>query len=162
MPRTHDGISCPLRPTPIGLVLGVIGTGVGVWLLAAGSLTAGALTPGRIALGAGLVFVGLLMLLNQKGTRRIRVIHSKLLVEDEHWIMALLIGPNRRRVGWEEVRSVAIDGGRLRCETAGAPFVTAEGATPEDLKILLELAQAALDKARAEAGAAARESAEPR
>jgi hypothetical protein len=100
-----------------------------------------------------LLLLGLLVLVNQKGTRRIRVIATKLVVEDERLIRALLIGPARSRVEWTKVKAVKIDGASLRLDTDGAPFVTAQGAAPADLAFLLAKVNFAMAKDRAEAGA---------
>ncbi len=140
MPTTHDGISCALAPNPAWI-------GIGVALLAAG---AGLGYAGSYVVAVALVVVGLLVLVNQKGQRRVRVLATKLLVEDERLLRALLIGPKRSRVEWSEVRGVRIDGGSLRLDTAGAPFVTAQGASREDLETLAARADAAWVKARAE------------
>lgn len=142
MPVTHDGISCPLPLRPVALVVGLVLVGAGAWLINAVSVVA----------GVAMVVAGLLALLNQKGTRRVRVIHNKLLVEDERLLTALLIGPTRNRIPWEEVREVRIEGRSLRLETAGAPFITAEGATVADLAALKASVEATRAKARAAAG----------
>ncbi|MFZ5476806.1 MAG: hypothetical protein ACOZNI_08535 [Myxococcota bacterium] len=144
MPRTHDGISCRLPPRPLSVVVGVAMLGAGGWL---GS-------QGRWGFAAGLLVVGTLVLLNQIGSRRVRVIHSKLLVEDEHLLTALLIGPTRDRVEWPHVKGFRIEKNALVLDTDGKPFVTAQGASPEDLEALKAAAETAWKKARAETGGA--------
>jgi hypothetical protein len=141
MPTTHDGISCPLpvNPTSVGVGLAFLGAAA-----ALAYFRIGAYVP-----SVGLALVGLLVLINQKGTRRIRVISSKLVVEDERLLRNLLIGPARSRVEWKQVRAVRIDGGRLKLETDAAPFVTGQGATPEDLEALKVRVEAAIAKERA-------------
>lgn len=140
MPSTHDGISCALAPSPVWIGVGLALLGAGAWLGFAGTYV----------VAVALVVVGLLVLVNQKGQRRVRVLATKLLVEDERLLRALLIGPARSRVEWKDVRSVRIDGGALRLDTDGAPFVTAQGASREDLETLAARADAALAKDRAE------------
>ncbi|MDP2314179.1 MAG: hypothetical protein Q8P41_14850 [Pseudomonadota bacterium] len=141
MPTTHDGISCTLRPDPLWI-------GIGLALLA-GAAWFG--YTGVYAAAAGLGVVGLLVLVNQKGSRRIRVIASKLVVEDERLLRNLLIGPKRSRIEWAKVRAVRIERGSLKLETDGAPFVTGQGASDEDLVGLKARVEAAIAKERAEA-----------
>jgi len=138
MPTTHDGIACRLPPNPARL-------GVGVALLAAGAWAAfsGAVHP---VLGGAVALVGLFTSLNQLGSRRVRVIESKLLVEDMHLITGLLIGPTRSRIEWDRVQAVKVEGGALRLDTDGAPFVTAQGAAAADLAFLLQKADFAFQK----------------
>ena len=143
MPPTHDGITCPLAPNAVSILVGLALLGGGAWLGYSGTWLA----------AVPLALLGLLVLINQKGARRIRVIATKLVVEDERLIRALLIGPARSRVEWTKVRAVRIDGSSLRLETDGAPFVTAQGASKEDLEGLLARVNAAIAKERAEAGA---------
>lgn len=134
----HDGISAPLPKNPLSIVIGLALCGVGGWLLSQASYT----------LGAAALFFGVLGLVNLFGQRRIKVIHSKLLVEDEHLLRMILIGPARRRIDWTEVSAVEIDGRSLRLKTkGGADFVTAQGADPAELKLLVER----IERARREA-----------
>jgi hypothetical protein len=140
---THDGIICPLAPNAVSVVVGLAMLGGGAWLGVGGTWLA----------AVPLLLLGLLVLVNQKGTRRIRVIATKLVVEDERLIRALLIGPARSRVEWTKVKAVKIDGASLRLDTDGAPFVTAQGAAPADLAFLLAKVNFAMAKDRAEAGA---------
>jgi hypothetical protein len=146
MPITHDGIEYPLPLSPVGLGVRVAILIGGVWLA----------THGQLAVGLPLALVGLVAAINQTGWRRIRVIHSKLLVEDEKLISTLLIGPSRRRVGWEEVTAVHADGGVLKLDTKAGPFVTGDRAPAEDLKALASLVQSTWTRARAEAAAGER------
>lgn len=122
----HDGIACRLPPRPLRVVIGLAAIGGGAWSLAAYSIT----------IGVFAILFGALVLLNEWGVRKVKVIYSKLLVEDEHLLRMLLIGPARRRIAWSEVRGVHIDGGCLRLDTDGAPFITAQGASQEDLAAL--------------------------
>jgi hypothetical protein len=126
MAITHDGITCRLPPSLPRVAVGFAALGCAGWLV----------STGQYLPGGGLGFFALLYLLNQIGSRRIRVIDSKLLVEDEHLLLNLLIGPSRRRINWTEVKSVHVDSGRLRLETSGSPFITAQGASAEDLESL--------------------------
>lgn len=138
MPIEHDGISCPLPLQPVSWVLGLAFLGLGGWQIAIGGY----------APGAGALVVGLLVVANQFGSRRVRVIESKLVVEDSRAVVALLIGPRRSRIHWEEVRAVQIAGRSLRLETTkGPPFVTAQGATPSDLDALKALVDKVMAKA---------------
>lgn len=145
MPPTHDGITCPLAPNPLWVGIGLAFLAGAAWLLRAGSWPA----------AVGLGIVGLIVLVNQKGGRRVRVIASKLVVEDERLLRNLLIGPARSRVEWKEVRSVTIEKGALHLATAGAPFVTAQGASKDDLELLKTRVEAAIAKERAESATGA-------
>ncbi|MDP2308054.1 MAG: hypothetical protein Q8P18_18660 [Pseudomonadota bacterium] len=139
MPITHDGISCPLPMNPVSVGVGIaLGCGAAALAYLAYYVPA-----------VGLAVVGLIVLVNQYGTRRIRVISSKLVVEDERLLRNLLIGPARSRVEWKQVRAVRIDGSRLVLETSGAPFVTGQGAAREDLEALKLRVDAAIAKERA-------------
>lgn len=133
MPRTRDGITCRLPLRPLAILLAIV-----LMLAAAGLVAAG-----YTCVGLSVLALAAAASLNEMGSRRIRVIFSKLLVEDDRWLTAWLIGPRRSRVGWDEVRSLKIENGALVAETAGAPFVTAQGASPDDLQALLEMAEAA-------------------
>ena len=139
MPITRDGITCGLPPNPVSLVIGALIVGGGAWLTYTG-LPYG---------GIPAILLGLLVLVNQRGARRVRVIANKLVVEDERLIVALLIGPIRSRVTWDQVKDVRIEGNKLRLETSGAPFDTAHGAAREDLEALKARVDAAIAKERA-------------
>lgn len=139
MPIEHDGISCRVPPSPVGLLLAVAILAGGGWFVYAGPAI----------VGAGLLFVGLLVLLEQFGSRRVRVISSKLLVEDTRWVTGLLIGPRRRRVGWEDVKGIDAKGGRFAVLTSGAPFVATTNAAPADVAALEERVRQAMAKAAA-------------
>lgn len=138
MPTTHDGISCrlPLRIPRFA---------VGIVLVAAGGYAAVAAVVHPVA-GGAVALVGLLLALNQLGSRRIRVIESKLLVEDMHLLTGLLIGPTRTRIEWDKVKAIRVDGGALRLDTDGAPFVTAQGASATDLAFLKDKAEFAFSR----------------
>jgi hypothetical protein len=138
MPRTHDGITCPLPLNPISVIVALGALAAGAWLLRGGS----------IAPGVGLLVVGALVGINQYGGRRVRVLQPKLLVEDERLLVALLIGPRRSRVEWDKVKAVRVDKGALVLDTDGAPFVTAQGASRDDLELLRGMAEEAWKKAR--------------
>lgn len=140
MPTTHDGITCPLPLNPVS-----VGVGLALLLAAAALAYLGAYYVSAV----GLAVAGLIVLVNQYGTRRIRVISSKLVVEDERLLRNLLIGPARSRVEWKQVRAVRIDGSKLVLETATAPFVTGQGATAADLEALKLRVDAAIAKERA-------------
>lgn len=141
MPVEHDGISTPLPLNVVVLVIALALFGVG----------GAAISMGHIV--GSLVFVpALLVFLDLFGNRRIRVIHSKLLVEDYRWITNLLIGPRRRRIEWTEVKGVKVEGGRLVLTTAGAPFVTGERASAADLAALEAMIKASMAKAVKNAG----------
>ncbi len=142
MPITHDGISGRIPPNPLRVL-------VGLALLGGGGALA---WRGPAVVGVGLALVGLLLLLNQVGERRIRVIESKLLVEDTHLLTGLLIGPSRNRIEWDKVKAVRVDKGALRLDTDGAPFVTAQGVSAADLEHIRARSEAAWNKARANAG----------
>ncbi|MCA9570342.1 MAG: hypothetical protein KC656_21005 [Myxococcales bacterium] len=100
MDFTPDGYTGPLSPRPAGLAVGAL-----VLLLGIGAVFAG-----WLCAGAALVVGGGLTLLNETGTKRIRVTRSKLLMEEESRVRGLLIGPRRSRVGWEETQDVTLEG----------------------------------------------------
>lgn len=100
MDFTPDGYTEPMNPRPAGLGLSAIVLLGGV----------GALVAGSWCLGSALAVFGLLGILNETGTRRIRVTRSKLLIEEESRVRGLLIGPRRHRVTWEETESVELVG----------------------------------------------------
>jgi hypothetical protein len=135
----HDGASCRMPLAPVGLLIGLALVGGGGFLIA----SSWALP------GAALVLVGLIFLLEQIGTRRIRVIHSKLLVEDYRLITNLLIGPRRDRVGWEEVTALEVTGNRLVARTAKAPFTIQFTGPANELTTLETMARKAWEKAKA-------------
>lgn len=138
MPVEHDGISCPLPKSPVGIGLALALLAGGGWFVAQGPWP----------LGAGLLFVGLLVGIEQFGTRRVRVISSKLLLEDMHGVTGLLIGPRRNRIGWEDVKGVEVKGGRLALVTSGKPFVAVESGAPSDVAALEGMIQKAMAKAK--------------
>jgi hypothetical protein len=141
VPRTHDGISCPLPLRPAWIAVGVALAAAGIGGIAAGYACTGTLA----------ILIAAYVLVNERGTRRVRVIHSKLLVEDERLLTNLLIGPRRSRVEWPKVKAIRVEGGRLVAETDAAPFVTAQGASADDLEALRALATETWQAARAKA-----------
>jgi hypothetical protein len=137
--RIHDGISCPLRPRPLGILLALGLAGAGLFLCSRGEYFGG----GPLLAAAAVV------LADQKGTQKVHVLHSKLFVENEWLVTGLLIGPGRDRVEWPRVKTIKVEGKALVCETDGAPFITGRTASADDLEHLRALAQKTFDKARA-------------
>lgn len=131
MARTHDGIQTPLPPNVSSLALGV--------LVLAGGIATAVFAPSPVAAGcagAPIGLIGLLMLLNQvNGKRRVRITHSKLLVEDERLVMGFLIGPSKDRVAWPDLQGVEISDGVLVVKgKAGHELRVGEGCPTEELQ----------------------------
>lgn len=140
MATTRDGLKLPYPPDVPWLVIG--------GLLLVGGLVAAVIGlipgPAGVASGAGGSLLGVLVLINQKGSKRIRATHSKLLVENERLIRGFLIGPRKERVAWSDITGVSVDGDSLKVDTASGSQRFAEGASAEDLSHLKQKVDAAL------------------
>ncbi|MEQ1571682.1 MAG: hypothetical protein ABMA64_38995 [Myxococcota bacterium] len=110
----------------IGLAILVGGTAVGVtqgaswWCPALILMTIG-----------GLVFGNQL-----GGVTRIRVTFSKLLVENERPVMGFLIGPSKKRIGWEEFTGVEVVGDKVVARGKPVDLELAQGEPAADLQEL--------------------------
>src|SRR6187397_2233986 len=104
MSLTHDGIQTPLPPSRLWQLIGVLVLAGGVWLAVKSSLCP----------AIAVLVIGALMVGNQLGgVTRVRITFSKLLVEDERPVMGFLIGPSKRRIGWEELETVDVREGQV-------------------------------------------------
>lgn len=126
-----------------------------LWLVIGGLLVVGGLVvavsgliPGAAGVGAGVGggLLGVLVLINQKGSKRIRATHSKLLVENERLIRGFLIGPRKERVSWSDITAVSIDGDALKVDTSSGPKHFARGASAEEISHLKQKVEAALSR----------------
>jgi hypothetical protein len=144
MATTRDGLRLPYPPDPKWLGIGAVMILGGVGVMVSGVL------PGPPGIGAGLagVMLGLLVLINQRGVKRIRATNSKLLVENERLIRGFLIGPRKERISWGDITGLTIEGDALRVDTAAGPQHVARGASPEDLAFLKQKIEFALDRFR--------------
>lgn len=127
MDFTPDGYTEPMSPRPAGL-------GVGALLLLAGL---GGVAFGWLCLGSALVLVGGLAMLNETGTKRIRVTRSKLLIEEESRVRGLLIGPRRERMTWTETQDVTLESDHIVLTgNDGAKLVIGKGGPANELQKL--------------------------
>ncbi len=148
MARTHDGIQTPLSPSVSSLALGA--------LVLAGGVATMIFSPSAIAggcAGAPITLIGLLMMINQiSGKRRVRITHSKLLVEDERLVMGFLVGPSKDRVAWPDLQDVQVTDGVLVVKgKAGHELRVGEGCPAEELTEFKERIGKAVEAFRAEA-----------
>lgn len=106
MAQTRDGIQTPYPPNPVGLGLGALVTAAGVGALVVDGSYWCVAVPALI--------VGVLMIANQfGGVTRVRVTHSKLLVEDERLVMGFLVGPAKRRIAWSDYQGAEVVDGEV-------------------------------------------------
>lgn len=92
------------------------------------------------------MLVGLLMLLNQaRGKHRVRITHSKLLVEDERLVWGFLIGPSKSRVMWADFAAAELGDAELVVkDKAGGVLRVGRGCTvPELTELKTRVEQAA-------------------
>ena len=126
MKFTSDGYTEPMSPRPLGLLLGAV--------ILLGGIAA--LATGWMCTGMALVVLGPLFLLNETGTRRIRVTRTKLLIEEESRVRGLLIGPRRSRMAWKETESIEQTSTSIVLKGAEKTWVLAEGAPALELSKL--------------------------
>lgn len=106
MAQTRDGIKTPYPPSPVGLGLGVLVTVAAIAGLVMRSDLWCAAVP--------VLLIGIGMVANQfGGVTRVRVTHSKLLVEDERLVMGFLVGPAKRRIAWDDYQGVDVVDGEV-------------------------------------------------
>ncbi|MEN0062056.1 MAG: hypothetical protein AAGA48_07865 [Myxococcota bacterium] len=132
MALTRDGIQTPYPPSPLGLGLGL--------LVAGGAIAAIVTQPGWWCVGVPLLLVGVLMVANQfGGVTRVRVTHSKLLVEDERLVMGFLVGPAKRRIAWTDYASAdVIDDEVVVKGQSGSELRVGKGVDKAELNELVE------------------------
>jgi hypothetical protein len=97
---------------------------------------------GGIALGvagswcpaSAVILVGVLMVANQLGgVTRVRITFSKLLVENERPVMGFLIGPAKRRIPWQELEGVEVQGDRVVAKGKSETLELGKGSPPAEL-----------------------------
>lgn len=134
MATTRDGIQTPYPPSPTGIGLGVLVTAAGV-----AALVGMPGTPSLWCAALPATIVGILMVVNQfKGISRVRVTHSKLLVEDERLVMGFLVGPAKRRVAWKEYAGAeVVDGEVVVKDDKGGALKVGQGVPQAELEELL-------------------------
>jgi hypothetical protein len=141
MPLTHDGLQTPLPPSRAWQLAGVLVLAAGVFLAVESSLCP----------AIAVLVVGALMVGNQLGgVTRGRVTFSKLLVEDERPVMGFLIGPSKRRIGWEELESVDVRDGQVVAKGKKNTLELGKGSTAEELDELARRIRDAADRFREE------------
>ncbi len=127
MDFTPDGYTEPMSPRPLGLAIGAVIALIGL----------GAVFQGYLCLGSGLVLLGGLTMLNETGTRRIRVTRSKLLIEDESRVRGILIGPRRTRFAWPDTTEVTLEADCVKLHTRdGQVLELGKGGPPHELQKL--------------------------
>jgi hypothetical protein len=128
MALTHDGLQTPLPPNRAWQLGGLAALAAGIWLGVSVSGAAG-LCPG-LSLG----LFGLLVLGDQLGgVTRVRVTHSKLLVEHERPVRGFLIGPIKDRIPWKEFQGVEVAGGQVIAKGTGGQLELGKGQPESDL-----------------------------
>lgn len=120
-----------------------------MWILIGAGMVIGGIAlsvVSHVAAGVAVLVLGALVLINQKGQRRIRATNSKLLVENERLIRGFLIGPRKDRIPWEDVQGLSVEGGALVVRTPSGPQRVGEGASDEELTVLKEKIETALER----------------
>ncbi len=147
MAQTRDGIQTPYPPSPVGLGLGVIIAGAGIAVL-----VTGAASTWCVALPA--MVIGSLVVANQfGGVTRVRVTHSKLLVEDERLVVGFLVGPSKRRIAWSDYSSADIVDGEVVVKgKPGNELRVGKGVPSEELEELVRRIAEAEKNFREEGG----------
>ena len=132
MSLTHDGLQTPLPPSRLWQLIGLaVLVGGVVWCVSArGAWLCPAIS---------VVLVGILMFGNQLGgVTRVRITFSKLLIEDERPVMGFLIGPSKRRIPWEELKTVEVVGDQVVATgTKPPPLELGKGSAPAELEDLV-------------------------
>ncbi len=140
MARNHDGITLPQGADPKGLGIGVVLLGAGV----------GAGLQLSWLAGVPLILIALLFVGNSiTGTTRIRITHSKLLVEHERPVRSFLIGPKKERVAWSDWAGASVVDHRgqpvLQVQGGEGPAL-GKGASRDELEHLTGLADDAAQR----------------
>lgn len=131
MAQTRDGIQTPYPPSPVGLGLGLAVT--------VGAIAALVMAFSYWCVAVPALVIGGLMVANQfGGVTRVRVTHSKLLVEDERLVMGFLVGPAKRRVAWGDYAGAeVVDGEVVVKDRAGGALHVGKGSADSDLTELV-------------------------
>ncbi|MEO0602677.1 MAG: hypothetical protein AAF211_14640 [Myxococcota bacterium] len=146
MAQTRDGIQTPYPPNPVGLGLGVV--------LAGGAVAALVMDTSSWCFAVPALLVGGLMIANQfGGITRVRVTHSKLLVEDERLVMGFLVGPSKRRIAWTDYASAEVAGDEVVVKgKSGTELRVGKGQPADDLNALVRRIGEAEQNFREEGG----------
>jgi len=144
MATTRDGLKLPYPPDAQWLAIGAVLLIGGVGVMISGVLPG----PGGIVAGILGVLMGVLVLINQKGVKRIRATSSKLLVENERLVRGFLIGPRKERIAWGDVTGLSIEGAALKVDTAKGAQLIAQGASEADLAYLKDKVESAIERHR--------------
>lgn len=141
MALTHDGLQTPLPPNRAWQLGGLAALAGGVALCVQVGGAAG-LCP-----GLSLALFGLLVLGDQLGgVTRVRVTHSKLLVEHERPVRGFLIGPIKDRIQWKEFQGVEVVGGQLVAKGSKNSIQVGQGQPEGDLQELARKIKDAADR----------------
>ena len=144
MATTRDGLKLPYPPDATWLAIGAVLLLGGIAVAASGVLPG----PGGIIAGLLGAILGVLVLINQKGVKRIRATSSKLLVENERLVRGFLIGPRKERIAWGDVTGLSIEGDALKVDTASGAQLIAKGASAADLAYLKDKVESAIERHR--------------
>lgn len=144
MATTRDGLKLPYPPDTQWLAIGVVLLIGGLGVMLSGVLPG----PGGIVVGVLGILMGGLVLVNQKGIKRIRATNSKLLIENERLVRGFLIGPRKERIAWSDVTGVSIESDALKVDTAAGAQLIARGASAEDLAYLKDKVTSAIERHR--------------
>lgn len=138
MPLTHDGLQTALPPNRLAQV-------VGAALVVAPLALWGTLGGACVALPVALV--GALVVVNQlNSTSRARVTTSKLLIEDERWIMGFLVGPSKRRMAYKDLSEIEVANGQIHLRDGkGDTLSFGAGCTDQELESVKERIETARD-----------------
>lgn len=125
MQFTPDGYTEALAPriTHLGLGAAILAGGIaGGWFVS-------------WCLAVPLVLIGLGVMVNEGGQKRIRVTRRHLLLENEYRVWGLLVGPVRNRIRWEETQDAAVAGDVVKLtKTDGSAVELGKGGSASDLQ----------------------------
>lgn len=144
MATTRDGLKLPYPPDAQWLAIGVVLLIAGVVVMLSGVLPG----PGGLVVGLFSILMGGIVLINQKGIKRIRATNSKLLVENERLVRGFLIGPRKERIAWSDVTGLSVEGDALKVDTATGAQLIAKGASASDLAYLKDKVESAIERHR--------------
>ena len=145
MAQTRDGIQTPYPPSPVGLGIGLLVVAAGIAALVVDASWWCAAVPALL--------VGALMVANQfGGVTRVRVTHSKLLVEDERLVMGFLVGPSKRRIAWTDYQSADVVDGEVVVKGQSNELRVGQGCPDDELQELVRRIGEAEQNFREEGG----------
>lgn len=131
MAITHDGLQTPLLPNRLWQLGGLAALAGGIALCVQ--------VGGAAGWCPGLTFalIGALVLGDQLGgVTRVRVTHSKLLVEHERPVRGFLIGPIKDRIQWKEFTGVEVQGDHVLAKSKTGALTLGKGQPTGDLEEL--------------------------